>query len=305
MASPDVAVGGSVTPDRSLSLFRVFLRRFMKNKLAVAGACLLMVLFAVSIAAPILSPMPPEHIILADRLKSPGTLNAETGQEYLLGTDSYGRDILSRILYGSQISLRIGFISMSIAVLVGTIIGAVAGFYGRWVDSILMRLTDIVISMPTLVLLIVIIAFVGRSIELLMAVIGLTSWPGVARLVRGEILSLRERDYVHAARAAGAPDARIIIKHMLPNVFTVLIVTATFRVANAMLTEAILSFLGIGVQPPTPSWGNMLYESQHYLRQAWWASTFPGLAIFISLLCFYSVGDGLRDALDPRLRGQQ
>lgn len=283
-------------------LFRLFLRRFLRNKLAVAGTMMLVALFLVSFLAPLLSPQAPDTMVLIDRLKPPGALNSETGAVYWLGTDGYGRDVLSRLLYGAQISLRIGFISVAISLTIGTLVGAMAGYYGGLVDSSLMRAVDILLSIPRLPLLLTVLAFVGNSIWLIMVILGATAWMGTARLVRGEVLTLKQRDFVEAARAMGATDTRLIAKHMIPNLFHVLIVTATFGVAGAMLTEAGLSYLGIGVQPPTPSWGNMLFESQPYLRMAWWTSVWPGLAIFFSMLAFYFVGDGLRDALDPRLK---
>jgi len=282
----------------------IFWRRFRRNKLALLGAAMLLALFTVAIFAPVIAPQGRDTLNLAVRLKPPGTVNPETGQKYILGTDNYGRDMLSRLVYGSRISLTIGFISASVALTVGLMIGSIAGFYGGWIDNVLMRMVDIFLSIPTLPLLLTILAFVGNSIWLIMFVLGITSWMSAARLVRGEILSIKQRDFVEAARAMGARDFRIMLRHIAPNLFHVLIVSATLRVAGAMLTEATLSYLGIGVQPPTPSWGNMLYEHQNYqfLRTALWTQIYPGLAIFLAMLAFYFVGDGLRDALDPRLK---
>ncbi len=284
--------------------FAIFWRRYRKNKLAMVGAVMLILLFLIAILAPVIAPQDRDFLDLTQRLKPPGTINPTTGQTYYLGTDLYGRDMLTRLMYGAQISLNIGFISTSVSLALGMLVGAVAGFYGGWVDNILMRFVDILLSIPTLPLLLTVLAFVGNSIWLIMFVLGVLSWMGTARLVRGEILSLKQRDFVEAARAMGATDGRIIWKHMAPNLFHVLIVSATLRVALAMLTEASLSYLGIGVQPPTPSWGNMLYEHQNYqyLRTAVWTQIYPGLAIFLATLAFYFVGDGLRDALDPRLK---
>lgn len=282
--------------------FQIFLRRFVKNKLAVVGALMLAVLFSVAIFAPVVAPQERDAIQLPMRLKAPGAINPDTKQPYLLGTDSYGRDLLSRLIHGSRISLSIGFIAMGISLGLGVIVGSIAGYYGGWIDSVLMRFVDILLCIPTIPLLLTILAFVGNSIWLIMVVLGIFSWMGGARLVRGEILSIKRRDFVQAAQAMGAPDGRIMLRHILPNLLHVLIVSATLRVANAMLTEASLSYLGIGVQPPVPSWGNMLYENQQYMRVAWWTVVYPGACIFFAMLAFYFVGDGLRDALDPRLK---
>lgn len=283
---------------------RIFWKRFRRNKLAMLGVGLLIILFAVALLAPVIAPQSRDEIDLLMRLKPPGTVNPTTGQTYLLGTDAYGRDMASRLMYGARISLTIGFISTGVALSLGLLVGSIAGFYGGWIDNMLMRLVDVLLSIPTLPLLLTVLAFIGNSIWLIMFVLGITSWMSTARLVRGEILSIKQRDFVESARAMGAPDLRIMFRHIAPNLFHVLIVSATLRVAGAMLTEATLSYLGIGVQPPTPSWGNMLYEHQNYqyLRTALWTNLYPGLAIFISMLAFYFVGDGLRDALDPRLK---
>lgn len=282
---------------------RIFWRRFRRNKLALLGSVMLIVLFAIAILAPVLTPHDRDAMVLSSRLKPPGFVSKE-GHVYLLGTDQYGRDLATRLMYGARISLTIGFISAGVSLSVGLVIGSIAGYYGGWIDNMLMRLVDILLSIPTLPLLLTILAFVGNSIWLIIFVLGITSWMGAARLVRGEILSIKQRDFVEAARAMGAPDFRIIFRHIAPNLFHVLIVSATLRVAATMLTEATLSYLGIGVQPPTPSWGNILYEHQNYqyLRTALWTNIYPGLAIFMAMLAFYFVGDGLRDALDPRLK---
>jgi peptide/nickel transport system permease protein len=299
--APAVPQGPPVS-QQEFSFPRVFARRFFRNKVAVFGAVMLVLLFTVSFLAPVLAPQAPEELVLRDRLKPPGHVNSQTGQVYWLGTDGYGRDMLSRLLHGAQISLRIGFISVAISLTLGTLVGAVSGYYGGFVDNALMRLVDILLCIPRLPLLLTTLAFIGNSIWLIMFVLGITAWMGTARLVRGEILSLKRREFVEAAHAMGARDARILVRHMLPNLLHVLIVTATFGVAGAMLTEAGLSYLGIGVQPPTPSWGNMLFDNQAYLRVAWWTCVWPGLSIFFAMLAFYFVGDGLRDALDPRMK---
>jgi peptide/nickel transport system permease protein len=236
----------------------------------------------------------PAAIDISNRLISPCL-------SYPLGTDDLGRDVLTRILFGARISLLVGFVSVGIATLIGVILGALAGFYGSWVDSIIMRFVDIMLCFPTFFLILAVIAFLEPSIWNIMIIIGLTSWMGVARLVRAEFLSLRERDFVFAARALGALDLRIIFRHILPNAMSPVLVAATLGVAGAILTESALSFLGIGVQPPTPSWGNMLIIGKQTLGSAWWLSVFPGLAILLTVLGYNLLGEGIRDALDPRL----
>ncbi|RUM89663.1 MAG: peptide ABC transporter permease, partial [Thermodesulfatator sp.] len=207
---------------------------------------------------------------------------------------------LSRLIYGSRISLLVGFVAVGIATAVGTVLGALAGFYGRWVDTLVMRFVDIMLCFPSIFLIMAVIAFLEPSIWNIMAVIGLTGWMGVARLVRAEFLSLRKRDFVLAARISGASNMRIVFNEILPNAIAPIIVSATLGVGGAILTESALSFLGIGVQPPTPSWGNMLTEGKDNLEIAWWLSVYPGLAILITVLGYNLLGEGLRDALDPR-----
>jgi len=219
-----------------------------------------------------------------------------------LGTDDLGRDVLARILYGARISLLVGFVAVGLATLIGVFLGALSGYYGRWVDSLIMRFVDIMLCFPTFFLILAVIAFLEPSIWNIMIIIGLTSWMGVARLVRAEFLSLRERDFVVAAKALGATDRRIIFRHILPNALSPVLVSATLGVAGAILTESALSFLGIGVQPPTPSWGNMLITGKQTLGTAWWLSVFPGMAILLTVLGYNLLGEGIRDALDPRLK---
>jgi peptide/nickel transport system permease protein len=212
--------------------------------------------------------------------------------------------VLSRVIYGARISLSVGLVAVSLYVAIGVGIGAVAGYYGGWVDLVLMRFVDIMLCIPTLFLILMVIAFVGPSIFNVMIVIGLTSWMGVARLVRGEILSLKERDFVTAARVIGMKDARIIFTQLLPNALGPVLVVATLGVGSTILTESALSFLGLGVQPPTASWGNMLTEGKEHLTDAWWLVTFPGLAIFVTVLGYNLLGQGLRDWMDPRHQGK-
>jgi peptide/nickel transport system permease protein len=272
-----------------------FRKRFLKNRVAVAGSVIVIVLFAVSLLAPWLAPHDPNAIDLKNVLAPPSG-----GHPF--GTDPLGRDVLSRMIWGAGISLKVGFVATGIAILIGTILGALAGYYGRWVDAFIMRFVDIMLCFPTFFLILAVIAILEPSIWNIMIVIGLTGWMGVTRLVRADFISLRERDFVQAARAIGAGDLRIIFLHILPNAMASVLVTATLGVAGAILTESALSFLGIGVQPPTPSWGNILTAGKDNIDIAWWLSFYPGLAILITVLGYNLLGEGIRDALDPRLR---
>jgi peptide/nickel transport system permease protein len=209
------------------------------------------------------------------------------------------------MLYGSRISLSVGFVALAISLVIGVFVGSVAGYYGKWADAVLMRFVDIMLCFPSFFLILTVVALLGPSMLNVMVVIGITSWMGTSRFVRAEFLSLRERDFVHAARTLGVKDSRIIFRHILPNALAPVFVTATLDVATAVLVEAGLSFLGFGVQPPAPSWGNILTEGRTYIFDAWWLTVFPGLAILITVLSFNLLGEGLRDALDPRLRGRR
>jgi len=270
-------------------------RQLRKNRLALAGGAVVILLSAVALCAPLLAPYDPAAYDVKQILLAPGP-------QHWFGTDQLGRDVLSRMLYGARISMAVGFVSVGIAVLLGTLIGTLAGYYGGRVDELLMRFVDLMLNFPRLFLLLTLIALLRPSIWVIMAVIGFTGWMGLARLVRGEILSLREREFVQGARALGAADARIMVKHILPNALVPVLVSATLGVAGAILTESGLSFLGLGVQPPTPSWGNILIDGKANIEIAWWLSAFPGLAILATVLAYNLLGEGLRDALDPRLR---
>ena len=282
---------------RGDSQWRIATRHFKRSKVAVTGLAILVLMYLVALLAPLLAPYDPiaQKDIVATSFMPPSAA-------HWLGTDRFGRDILSRILYGARISLAIGFIATLISVTLGTMLGAVAGYFGGKVDALLMRFTDMVLAFPRLVLLIMIVALFSPSIAVIIAVLGLTQWPNTTRIVRGDVLSLREREYVQAAHALGMSRRRIIFRHLIPNVLAPVIVTATLGIGNTIVLEAGLSFLGLGVQPPTPSWGNMVADGRDSLLGAWWVATFPGLTIVLTVLAFNLVGDGLRDALDPRLR---
>ena len=275
-----------------------FWRHFKKNRLGVGGLVIIVIVFFIAIFAPFLSLYDPGKTDVSLKLKTPSF-------QHYLGTDQLGRDVFSRMLYGSQISLSVGFVAVGISILIGILVGAMAGYKGGWVDSLLMRFVDIMLSFPSFFLILTVVAILRPNIYNVMIVIGISSWEGTARFVRAEFLSLRERDYVQAARALGVKDRRIIFRHILPNALAPVFVTASLGVASAILVEAGLSFLGFGVQPPAPSWGNILTEGRTYIFDAWWLTVFPGLAILITVLSFNLFGEGLRDAIDPRLRGRR
>jgi len=272
-----------------------FWYRFSRNRLAMAGSIVVILLFVVSFLAPLISPYDPGEINLQIVLTAPS-------RSHLLGTDQLGRDVLSRMIWGSRISLKVGFIATGIAIVIGTILGALAGYYGRWADTTIMRFVDVMLCFPSFFLILAVIAFLEPSIWNIMIVIGLTGWMGITRLVRADFITLREREFVQAARAIGASDFRIIFIHILTNAMASVLVAATLGVAGAILTESALSFLGIGVQPPIPSWGNILTAGKDNIDIAWWLSLYPGLAILITVLGFNLLGEGIRDSLDPRLR---
>jgi len=274
----------------------LFWKRFKRNKLAIAGGIVVLMLFIIAIFADVISPYDPSDIDRKHILEPPNA-------DHPLGTDDLGRDILSRMIYGSRISLSVGFVAIGIATVIGMIFGAISGYYGGWTDRIIMRIIDIMLSIPTFFLILAVIAFIGSGIWNIMIVIGLTSWMGVARLVRAEFLSLKEREFVLAARALGASDIRIIFRHIMVNSMAPVFVSAVLGVASAILVESALSFLGIGIQPPIPSWGNILTLGKDNIEIAWWLSVFPGVAILITVLSYNLVGEGLQDALDPRLWG--
>lgn len=261
----------------------------------IAGLFIIVLVSLAALLAPWIAPYDPMAIDLDAILLPPGAA-------HLLGTDALGRDVFSRMLYGARVSLWVGFVAVGLALVIGLILGLTAGYFGGLTDEIIMRILDVMLCFPSFFLILAVIAFLEPSLINIMAVIGLTSWMGIARLVRAETLSLRHRDFIMAARLAGAGPVRILVRHILPNSLAPVLVSATLGVAGAILTESALSFLGLGVSPPTPSWGNMLMEGKDTLDIAPWMSLFPGLAILITVLGYNFLGESLRDLLDPRLK---
>jgi peptide/nickel transport system permease protein len=273
------------------------LRRFLRHKLAVGGLAVLILLVLMAIFAPVIAPHDPNYI-------DPVTMSDAPSGAHLLGLDQVGRDVLSRVIFASRISLSVGVVAVGIYVAIGTVLGALAGYYGGWIDIALTRVADMVLSFPQIMLILVIVSVVGPSIWNIMVVLGLLGWPPIFRIVRGQFFALRDADFVQAGHALGATDQRIIFRHILPNSVAPILVAATFGTATAILTEASLSFLGLGVQPPQASWGNLLIQAQSIsvIEHQPWLWVPPGALIFISVLAINFVGDGLRDALDPRLK---
>jgi len=276
--------------------FQTFWRQMRKRPLALIGGAVTVALYLVAILAPVIAPYQPNKIDALAILQPPGL-------HHLLGTDNFGRDLLSRIIFGARSSLFVGFVAVAIIIVVGVTLGAISGYFGGTVDMLIMRVVDVFLSIPTFFLLLTVVAVFGQGLFQTMVVIGLTSWMSTARLVRGQFLALRDSDFATAAKALGGGSRRIVIKHLLPNTMAVIIVQATLYLSYAVLIESSLSYLGLGVQPPTASWGNILAEGQQFMLQDPYMTTFAGMAIFITVMAFNLLGDGLRDALDPRLRG--
>jgi peptide/nickel transport system permease protein len=274
---------------------RQFWTTFKRNRLALAGGAVVSLLFALAILAPALAPRDPNRPDMRNILAPPS-------RQHWLGTDQLGRDVLSRVLYGSRVSLAVGFVSVGIAALIGILLGSAAGYYGGLVDGTIMRVVDLMLVFPRFFLLLAVLAFLQPSIWTVMAVIGLTGWMGVTRLVRAEFLSLREREFVIWSESVGATARRVIFRHILPNAMAPVLVAMTLGVPAAILTESGLSFLGLGVQPPYATWGNILNDGKDSIEIAWWMTVYPGLAILITVLSYNLLGEGIRDALDPRLR---
>lgn len=265
------------------------------NGMFIAGFGIVCFMSITALLAPLLAPYPPDQEHLAFILEPPCAA-------FPLGTDRLGRDVLSRLLYGGRVSLWVGFVAVGISIMIGTILGLISGYFRHWVDEAIMRLVDVMLCFPSFFLILAVIAFLEPSLTNIMIVIGLTSWMGGARLVRAETLSLRERDFVQAARLAGLSHTWIIFRHILPNAMAPVLITATLGIAGAILVESSLSFLGLGVQPPMPSWGNMLMDGKAAIEIAPWLSIYPGLAILVTVLGYNLLGESLRDILDPRLK---
>lgn len=284
-------------PKRSSSPWAYALRQFLRNRSAVFGMLVLLAVVLSAVFAPRLTPYDPIETNFRARYQPPSA-------EHIMGTDRVGRDVATRILYGARISLRVGLIAVTIAVVLGTAIGLVSGFYRGWIDEALMRFIDVVMAMPSILLAITIVFALGPSLVNVMIAVGFSTMPQYARVVRASVLSAKQLPYVEAARAAGAGDGAVMGRHILPNVFAPVLVLATLGLGSAVLSVAALSFLGLGAAPPTPEWGLLISDGRGVLRRSWWVATFPGLAIMVTVLAVNLIGDGLRDALDPRLRGQ-
>ena len=269
--------------------------RFRKHKMAVLSLIVLLCLFAMAIFAPWIATHDPDAVNPVERLKGPSA-------EHIFGQDHLGRDLFSRIVYGAQVSLSVGFIAGSISLVIGVIVGAVAGFYGGWLDNLIMRISEIFVTVPQFLLVIAVVAVLGPDLNKLMIVIGLTSWNGYARQVRAKVMQIKRLDYVEAAIAMGCSDTRLLFRHIIPNAMVPIIVMATLNVANVILMESSLTFLGFGAMPPQSTWGSILSDGRNFLKQAPHICGWPGIMIMITVLAFNLLGDGLRDALDPKLR---
>jgi len=299
-AAPDVAPLAPPRPWRERE-WVALLRRLVRRRTALFGMLVVATVLLAAVFAPLVSPFDPLEQDIGQRLREPGWQD-EQGHVHPLGTDHLGRDILARIIFGSRIALLVGLAAVVISGVLGMVIGLVAGYFGGRLDDFLMRLADVQLAFPFILLAIAVIGVLGPSLRNIIIVIGVSSWVVYARVVRGEVLSIREREYVHAAVALGSRHWRVLLTHVLPNTFTPWLVVATLDMARVIVIESALSFLGLGVQPPTPTWGGMLADGRVYLSTAWWLATFPGLAILVTVLGINLLGDGLRDTLDPRLK---
>jgi peptide/nickel transport system permease protein len=303
MVAERLSAGQVVTPHpgaarRPASLWSDAFNRLRRNRAAVLGGIVVGLVALLALMAPLVAPFDPIKVNASEALQGPSL-------SHPFGTDQFGRDIFTRVLYGGQLSLRIGLVSVGIASLFGVSLGLLAGYFGGWVGSIIMRLVDMLLAFPGILLALAVVAILGPSLINVMIAVGIANIPQYTRLVRASVLSIKSSVYVEAARVIGCGDSRIMVQHILPNALASVIVMATLGVAGAILTGAGLSFLGLGVQPPTPEWGAMLSGGRDHLRNSWWITTFPGIAIMVTVLAINLLGDGLRDALDPRqkLRG--
>jgi peptide/nickel transport system permease protein len=278
------------------------LRRLLGSLSATLGLTILALFIATALLAPWLAPHPPTQPNLLARLQPPAWAGGSSA--FLLGTDQLGRDILSRLIYGSRIALFVGFVGVILAATIGVSLGLLSGYFGGWVDTLIMRLVDTLIAIPNVILYLTVLGVFGPSLTILILVIGCINWTTFARIVRAEVLSVKQREFVEASRASGQYVHRIILQHVLPNITAPIIVVATLNTATVIILEASLSFLGLGVQPPTVTWGRMLSDGRSYVATAWWLATFPGLCITLLGLSLIFMGDWLRDVLDPRIRGR-
>jgi len=277
--------------------------KFIKNNpTGIIGLLLVVTTILCAIFAPYIAPHDPGAASLGHRLDLPKWLDDTGKSQYLLGGDQVGRDLLSRIIYGARISLLVGICGVLISLVLGTFLGIVSGYFGKWMDDLIMRLAEVQLGLPFILLAIVIMSVFGTGIEKIIIILGLTYWVSFARLIRGEILALKEQEYIQAAKAIGGTHFKIILKHILPNVASSILVLATMCIAEFILLEASLTFLGLGVEPTVPSWGGMLADSRNYMTSAWWISVFPGIAIMLTVLGFNLLGDWLRDRLDPNMK---
>lgn len=295
------AVDLGAGPARTQREWAVFARRLARRRTALFGLIVVVVVLVAALAAPWLAAHDPTEQDITNRLRPPGFQDA-AGRAHLLGTDHLGRDILARVIFGARPALMVGFAAVAISGLLGMAVGLISGYFGGRIDDVFMRLADVQLAFPFILLAIAVIGVLGPSLPVIIVVIGVSSWVVYARVVRGAVLSLREREFVHAAHALGSRDGRVLLRHILPNAFTPWLVVATLDMARVIVIESALSFLGLGVQPPTPTWGGMLADGRVYISTAWWLATFPGLAILLTVLGINLFGDGLRDTLDPRLK---
>ncbi len=301
MGARPAATVQDVVIARDAVLLHASLLRFVRHGTALLGALVLIGILGVALFAPLLTPRDPYQQRLADRIKPPAW-SVGGSWEHPLGTDFVGRDLMSRIIYGARVSLLVGATAVAIAAVIGVPLGLIAGYYGGSLDAIIMAAVDIMLTFPYILLALAVVGSIGPGLRNLIIVLGITSWPLYARVVRGEVLAIRQKDFLGAAYALGATDFRVVLVHVLPNVASSIIVLASLETARVILAESALSFLGLGVPPPTPSWGSMLSEGRQYLEVAWWLAIFPGIAILLTVLAINLVGDGIRDALDPKMR---
>jgi peptide/nickel transport system permease protein len=277
-----------------------FLKRLIKNPWAIIGLFLVLVSVTCAIAAPYIAPFSPTEVSLRSRLDPPIWLDSTS--KYFLGGDQIGRDLLSRIIFGARISLLVGISGVLLSMTIGVIVGLIAGYYGKWLDDIIMRIGDVQLAFPFILFAIVVMSVLGGGVSKIILILGLTYWVGYARLVRGQVMAIKEMEFIQAARATGSTDFQVIVKHILPNIASSILVLSTLYVAEFILLEASLTFLGLGADPTIPSWGSMLADSRNYISTAWWVATFPGVAIMLTVLGFNLLGDWLRDELDPNLK---